>query len=397
MPAPSSQRLFALFCFASFLLSLSYGTTFLLAKMLAAHGGSESDAGLVISSAMLSTFVAVICCGHLSDRIGAPRTIAGSALLLAAACLGFAWAPAQGNLLLAFGLLLGLGWGTFYTLGPIVVAMTIEPARRMKYFALLSGSMMTGIGSGPLTGRAFEALGLPLESAFLSAAAASLLGGLLFRVLAAPLTRAGQGPVSVSKLSPAAVLKVMASPALFPIIMVGLGGAIFGGLSSFQTSYAALRLLDYSLFFLGFTCAAIGCRLLVAGLIVKRDPYVSACVLSGLMVLAVLMLGLTVHSAATYLLAAITLGVGYGLTYSVINGQAANQAPAGHMAQALVLFSLAYFVGVFGFPWLAGQVIVQAGMPALLQLILLLAVVNWGIAVARLGWRWWVGREVCEG
>ncbi|MEJ5861983.1 MFS transporter [Pseudomonas farsensis] len=389
-PTPTPQRLFALFCLASFLLSLSYGCTFLLAKLMAAHGGGESDAGKVIASAMLSTFVAVVSCGHLSDRIGAPRTVAGAALLLAGACLGFAWAPAQANVLLPFGVLLGFGWGTFYTLGPIIVAMTIEPSQRMKYFALLSGSMMTGIGSGPLTGRTFEALGLPLETAFVSAACASVLGGLLFVAIAAPLrqAQAGVGPLSASRLSLRAVLRVLASPAVFPIIMVGLGGAIFAGLSSFQTSYAAARQLDYSLFFVGFTCAAISCRLLVAGLIVKRDPYLFACLLSGLMVLAVLMLSFTVYSGAAYVLAAAVLGVGYGLTYSVINGQAANQAPAGHMAQALVLFSLAYFIGVFGFPWLAGQVIEQAGVAGLLEVVLLLALINWAISLGRLGWRW---------
>ncbi|TLP56089.1 MULTISPECIES: MFS transporter [Pseudomonas] len=395
MPAPAPGRLFVLFCLASFLLSLSYGSTFLLAKMLTLHGGSESDAGLVISSAMLSTFAAVIFCGHLSDKIGAARSIAAAALLLAVACLGFAWAPPQGHALLLFGLLLGLGWGTFYTLGPIVVAMTIAPARRMHHFALLSGSMMTGIGSAPLSGRGFEALGLPVETAFFSAAVASLLGALLFWSIAPALGRADSGTQSASRLSLPAVRRVLGSAAVFPIIMVGLGGAIFGGLSSFQTSYAALRQLDYSLFFLGFTCAAIGCRLLVAGLIVKRDPYRCACVLSGLMVIAVLMLGHSVRSSASYLLAAVVLGVGYGLTYSVINGQAANQAPAGHMAQALVLFSLAYFVGVFGFPWLAGRVIVEAGMPALLQLILLLALTNWGISLARLGWRWLARQQAC--
>jgi len=89
----------------------------------------------------------------------------------------------------------------------------------------------------------------------------------------------------------------------------------------------------------------------------------------------------------SYLLAAVTLGVGYGLTYSVINGLAANEAPAGTTSQALLLFSLAYFIGVFGFPLLAGKVIVEYGMPTLLMSVLAVALLNWLITVARLIWR----------
>lgn len=133
--------------------------------------------------------------------------------------------------------------------------------------------------------------------------------------------------------------------------------------------------------------AVITCRLLVAGFIVKRDPYRMAGILTSLIVTSVLMFMFTVDTAATYLFAAIVLGVGYGLTYSVINGLAANEAPAGYTAQSLVLFSLAYFVGVFGFPWLAGLIIVSQGMGALLSVILLIALLNWAIALGRLVWR----------
>lgn len=379
-----------LFCLASYLLSVSYGTTFLLAMMLRAQGGSESDAGTIISVAMLSTFLAVIFSGHLTDLFGAPKAIAAGALLLAAACLGFATVPGSGAAVLVFGLLLGFGWGVFYTLGPIIVTMIIEPARRVKYFALLSGCMMSGIGTGPLVGRAAQALGYPVQSAFVVAAIASLLGGAAFVWLSPMIKRqhaTTAGPVSVCRITLPAARSVLRSKAVFAIVMVGLGGAIFGGLSSFQTSYASLNHLDYSLFFLGFMSAAISCRLLVAGLIIKRDPYRMACVLSALIVASVVMFIFGASSSGTYLLAAITLGVGYGLTYSVINGLAANEAPAGHTAQSLVLFSLSYFIGVFGFPWLAGYIIVNNGMPTLLWVILLIALCNWSITAGRLLWR----------
>jgi MFS family permease len=94
-----------------------------------------------------------------------------------------------------------------------------------------------------------------------------------------------------------------------------------------------------------------------------------------------------VHSGFSYLLAALMLGVGYGLTYSVINGLAANEAPAGTTSQALLLFSLSYFIGVFGFPLLAGKIIVEHGMARLLLTVLAVALANWLITLGRLLWR----------
>lgn len=384
---PVSSKLFGLFCLASYLLSLSYGSTFLLSLLIGSRGGNEHDAGSVISAAMLSTFAAVIVSGHLSDLLGAARSVALFGILLVAASLGFAMTPNIGPWLLFFGLLLGLGWGVFYTLGPIIVASLVTPAQRTKYFALLSGSMMTGIGSGPLLRRAASALGYPLTAAFYLAALASLVGVLLFWRLDRQLKNASRQSTAVSRISWRATVQVLSSKALFPIVMVGLGGCVFGGLSSFQTSYAAARSLDYSLFFLGFMSAAISSRLLIAGFVVKRDPLRASCVLSGLMLGSILMFGFEVKDGISYVIAAVMLGIGYGLTYSVINGQAANEAPTGTTAQSLLLFSLSYFIGVFGFPLLAGKIIVEQGMTTLLLTVMAIALLNWLITVGRLIWR----------
>ena len=385
-PTPSvSAKTFALFCLASFLLSLSYGSTFLLSLLIHSRGGNEHDAGSVISTAMLSTFVAVVLSGHLSDALGAARAIAVTGLLLVVACLGFALTPGFGEGLMLFGLSLGLGWGVFYSLGPIIVAMLVAPQQRAKYFALLSGSMMSGIGAGPLLGRAASALDLPPTTAFYIAALASLAGVVMFWQLGRRLKQHANAPMS--KISWATSRRVLSSRAVFAIVMVGLGGCIFGGLSTFQTSYATAHGLDYSLFFAGFLSAAITSRLLIAGLVVKRDAYGAACVLSGVMLTSILLFAFGVTGSASYLLAAVMLGLGYGLTYSVINGLVANEAPAGTTSQALLLFSLSYFVGVFGFPWLAGKVIVDYGLPALMLSVLAVALCNWLITLGRLIWR----------
>jgi len=381
MPAPAQRPgpRFGLFCLASFLLSIAYGSTFLLSLLVASHGGSERDAGQVFAVAMVSTLLAVLVSGHVMQRLGAGRSVALGAGCLVLASLGFALVPGLGLALLGCGLLLGVGWGLFYTLGPIMVAAMVEPARRTHCFALLSGSMLTGIGSGPLAGKLASLYGLPVQSAFLLAAACAVVGGAYFWRLGSGAQGSGE-PVQISLASAAQVLR---SRAALAILMVGLGGAIFGGMGSFQTSYAASLGLDYSLFFIGFMGAAIGCRLLIAGWVVKRNPLAASAVLTTLMLVAVFGFSSWVHGSLSYLLTAALLGVGYGLNYSVINGLAANQAPARLTAQALLLFSLAYFIGVFGFPFVMGKVISAAGVHGMLVSVGSIAVLVWVLAVAR--------------
>ena len=374
---------FAILCLGGYLLSIAYGVTFLIPMLVGQRGGDEAMGGLIISAATISTVILVILSGHISDMLGPARAVAVSALFLAASGLGFALAPSAGAGLILMGFTLGIGWGALYTLGPILVAAIIEPARRGKFFALLSGSMMSGIGTGPIIGRIATGMSLPVESAFVVAAVASLIGGALYLWLHQRLIGTGKMAPQVSRISLGSMREVAGSRAIYSIAMVGIGGAIFGGLSSFQTSYAAHYGFDYSLFFIGFMAAAILCRMLLAGYVVQRDPFYALMILTSLTLISIILFITITTSAVAYLGAAAVLGVGYGLTYSVINVLVANEAPEGRMPQSLLLFSLAYLVSVFGFPLLAGNLIVSAGIEAMLSMVLMLAVVNSAIVVFR--------------
>ncbi|MGO8462645.1 MFS transporter, partial [Rhizobium ruizarguesonis] len=95
--------------------------------------------------------------------------------------------------------------------------------------------------------------------------------GALYFLLHIRLTKAGKILPHVNNIYFGSAREVIGSQAIYSIIMVGIGGAIFGGLSSFQTSYAKAHGFDYSLFFIGFMSAAILSRLFVEGYVVKKD------------------------------------------------------------------------------------------------------------------------------
>jgi MFS family permease len=378
---------FRVFCVACFLLSISYGATFLLTLLVASLGGNERNAGQIFAFTMASTLVSVLGSGHIMQRVGACHCIALGAMCLVAASLGFALVPGLGIALIACGVILGIGWGLFYTVGPIMVAAMVEPARRTHSFALLSGSMLMGIGCGPLIGNLFGYLGMPVQAAFYCAATAAALGGLYFWQMGTGTRAPRLQSVGQPQISLEAASRVLTSPSAYSIVMVGLGGAIFGGMGSFQTSYAASLGLDYSLFFIGFMGAAIGCRLLVAGWVVKRNPLSASCLLTMFMLIAVVGFSAWVHDSYSYILTAALLGIGYGLNYSVINGLAASEAPKELTAQALLLFSLSYFIGVFGFPFIAGKLITNTGIDGMLLSVGLIALLVWLLSVGR--WLYW--------
>ena len=154
-----------------------------------------------------------------------------------------------------------MGWGVFYTLAPILVSLIIGSRSRMRYFALLSGSMMSGIGTGPLIGRLTTYLGFPIESAFLLAGVCSIMGSGIYFYLDSIFRSRYELAPSISRISLRYISRIFYSNSIYPIIMVGLGACIFGGLSSFQTTYAELFGFDYSLFFGGFILSAISGRL----------------------------------------------------------------------------------------------------------------------------------------
>ena len=84
------------------------------------------------------------------------------------------------------------------------------------------------------------------------------------------------------------------------------------------------------------------------------------------MVLALLLMFRAADSALLYGLAASLFGIGYGLAYSVLNGILANAVDTEVQSQALQIFTCSYFLGIFGFPALAGILLTRFGINGLL-------------------------------
>ena len=220
----SSRGDFMRLFLGGYLLAIAYGVSLLIPLLVEGRGGDEALAGVIISMATLGTLLFVTFSGHLADLLGLSKSVALSAFLLVCSMAGFSLSRGLGFDLLLYGFLLGVGWGVFYVLIPIVLAVIVKPEGRVRFFALLSGSLMAGIGSGPLIGRLLISLHLPVESAFLVAGLCSFTGGFLCFRADRNLRKNRDAVPQATRISARTVRGVMRSPAVFPIVMAGLGG-----------------------------------------------------------------------------------------------------------------------------------------------------------------------------
>jgi hypothetical protein len=114
-----------------------------------------------------------------------------------------------------------------------------------------------------------------------------------------------------------------------------------------------------------------------------QSPYGVISLTLGIMALSILVFIFQDGSNLLYVLGAILFGGGYGVAYPIIKAMAANEARPEIIPQTLQLFGLSYFIGVFGFPFIAGHMIVQGGMSILLWTVFGLAVLECTLATGR--------------
>ncbi len=351
---------------ASTLLAAAYGSTALLPLQVAAIGGNEATVGWIISSGTVFTLLFGVLSGHITDKLGRLNAIliGGTALAAAVGILGFA--SRIGWPLILAGMLLGTGWALFYVLIPIHIVSFLVPESRIQYLTLISGFQMLGIGASPVAGRLTEILDIPVAAVFRFLALASLAACALLVWMGRRLRALPKSERRLARLHWPAVRQVFQGVARYPVIMIGLGACIFSTLSAFQVSLAQAWRVDYSLFFLVFITTVVACRLSLAAYIGRQDPYKVILALLATMLAGLLLMFRAEGNVPVYALSAMLFGVGYGLAYSVLNGIIANSVDAEIQPQALQIFTCSYFLGIFGFPAVAGFLLTRYGTQPLL-------------------------------
>ncbi|MEB8387165.1 MFS transporter [Rhodobacteraceae bacterium KMM 6894] len=382
MPRP---LVFTLYCAAIFLQAGAYGLTFMLPRLFDSFGANEKTVGAMLMITALTTVVTVYFSGHLSDMFGRLRTLGMACIAISASLFLYGLLDTVGTGLVVASLLLGWGWGLTYSLGPIVLTRLVRADERVRYFTVLSVFVMAGFGLAPVLASGFEAWGQSLRGVFHITAALCLVSAGLFFALNGPVKAHAVHPrgEAPSRISLAALSRIARSPARLSVVMVFIGASIFAGLVNFQTVFADARGLEYASFFLTYTLTVVVFRLVLARFRGGRNPYLTIALLQYVMCFSIVIFIFSGGSLPMYLLVAALFGIGYGVSYPLLVAMAANDADDDLGAQTLQVFALTYFIGVFGFPLIAGWMIVEVGTRPLLVLIAAMAMIEASMALRR--------------
>lgn len=381
----SRSIVFILFFLAIFMQAGAYGLTFMLPKLFASFGANEKDVGFMLAITTMATLITVYFSGHLSDRFGRVATLGIACFSIALALFLYGWAQSVGIYLILASIFLGSGWGLTYSLAPVTLTELINADERVQYFALLSVFVMAGFGLSPVMSAQMLAAGFSVADAFYITAALCAVSGFIFLTLIKPIRAHAliSGAEPRSGLTLSSIGLVLKSRALTPVIMVCLGASVFAGMSNFQTVFAENRGLDYAAYFLAYTITVIVFRVVLSRFKGGKSPYRTIAVLQYVMFGSVVLFMVIGGNQTLYITVAILFGIGYGVSYPILVAMAANDADADLVPQTLQLFALTYFIGVFGFPLIAGWLIVEMGTMPLLILVAVLAVVEATMAARR--------------
>ncbi len=383
----SRLLVFVLFFGAVFLQAGTYGLTFMLPKLFQIFGANEIVVGQMLFVTAIVTLITVYYSGHVADHFGRVASLGYACLLIALSLLLYGLTKSVGAGLYVASAFLGAGWGLTYTLAPVVLTRLVSVEERVRYFALLSVFVMAGFGLSPVLAAAIESAGYPISTAFITTSAVCVISAVIFFALVTPVRNLAEnaGPELKSKLSTQAIVQLFKSPARLPISMVCLGASVFAGMNNFQTVFADERGLDYSDFFLVYTLTVVVFRLVLARFKGGSSPYLFIAALQYVMCLSVVAFLLMPNTLPAYVVVAFLFGIGYGVSYPILVAMTANDTPQELLSQALQLFALSYFIGIFGFPLIAGWMIVDIGTTELLILVAVLAAIEATMALFR-GW-----------
>lgn len=369
------QLTFALFFLAVFLQAGAYGLTFMLPRLFDAFEANEKTVGVMLLITTVATLITVYYAGHLSDWLGRVKLLGIACVAIAIALASYGFATGVGLLLIEASILLGFGWGLTYSLAPIVLTRLVTTDQRVRYFAILSVAVMAGFGLSPVLASVLENAGFTVNDAFFVTAALCALAAALFFFLVIPVRShtLQAGPENRSSLTIGAVTRIFSSPARLPVIMVCIGASVFAGMNNFQTVFADARGLDYAHYFLIYTLTVVIFRIVLAKFKGGKNPYLTISLLQYVMFGSVVLFMMSGSNIPLYWAIAFLFGIGYGVSYPVLAAMAAGDADEELLAQTLQVFALTYFIGIFGFPLIAGWLIVEMGSSALLILVAILA------------------------
>lgn len=381
--------------FSCFLAASAYGFIYILSLLITPRGGNSLDIGVLLALAGVATVLLTGFSGYLAKR-SSPSFMCAIAMVLCT--LGFCIVSLSNSLTTLFycaGLCLGAGWSLYYATAPMIINTRSEIGDRQRgqYLSRLAALIVLGTSLGPIFSTSALTHGLTIQQYYLMPIILSLVSAILFFLLSKHESDPSKQIKPSSALNKSfPISTILASEAKYPLIMVTLGACILSSMLNFQALYARNHHLNYTIYYLAYMAAVVLSRFILGSFLPKkRNPLTAAPLLLILMMSALFLMIENTNNALLYALSAVILGISYGLIYPLIKTHALNVTEPDYRHDVLAYFSLAYFIGLYGFPLIGGMIIKFYGFTIFLSVLISITFLNFSISIyqhKKLNYQW---------
>jgi MFS family permease len=358
MPASSGRfpRDFYLVTAANFVFFLNFASFFLLPLYLKSHGATEQTIGYAMGTGGVAGLCVLPFLGALLDRVGRRGFVTVGALAMALASLGYILVPANGPWIYVLRVVQGVSFTSAFVTASTLAVELAPPSRRGEALGIFGISTLTTHAIAPALG---EVIARQYGFTVLFGVAGTL--GLVATALT--LSIRAPRPVRYSAADAGRGLPRTAALWMGAATMVACGMG-FGAVLTFVPTFVHTIGLDQvAPFFVSYTAAAVGVRIVLGGLsdrVGRRRVLLPA---MAVLAVAVLSLG-SARSQAALIAVGLVFGAGQGMVYPTANALMVDLSHPGNLGRVQTLFSGSFSVGVAASAFVFGAVIERFGYTA---------------------------------
>ena len=356
MPAatPRFSRDFYLVTIANFVFFLNFASFFLLPLHLKSLGVSERTIGFVMGTGGFAGLCVMPFLGALLDRVSRRGFVTAGALAMALASYAYLLLHGAGGFIYVLRVVQGVSFTCAFVTASTLAVELAPASRRGEALGIFGISTLTTHAIAPALGEVIaRRWGFPVL--FTVAGTLGLIAcGLTLRIrvpAAAPATAAGTGRRSLPR---SATLWLGAAT----MIACGVG---FGAVLTFVPTFVhSIGLERVAPFFVSYTVAAVGVRIVLGGLSDRVGRHRVLLPSIALLACAVVALG-WVRSMAALVTVGLLFGAGQGMVYPTANALMVDLSHPGNLGRVQTLFSGSFSVGVAVSAFVFGGIIERFG------------------------------------
>lgn len=341
--------------------SFAMGLFFVLPLYFKGLGWDETFFGQVYAIGVIGTLLSVVLSSWLIRQFGFGKIAPIGSLLYTMGCLLYLVLDHAHHILGYYiaSFLQSAGWGLVFTMGPIGIASTLSDqnsAERARYFTVHFAYTALGAGSAPFVMRYCETyFSWTTANFFLLGTVTAMLSYLIAASVA--WNNAAYKTVKPDNLSIRSEFTVvLRQPSVYFFAMIFLSGCIYTTVMSLQMTFAALKKIDYVVFYGFYSLGTILPQFLFSKKFAQIATQKSIPCLVFISTMGTGFLLVAANSPFYYALSALLLGAGYGSAYSLVQSEAVCYVKPNLRPSVLVYFSLSNFLSVYLFPYFASLI-----------------------------------------